>query len=394
MKSPIVTLYGQFHGHWSNAGVSRGLAAGLHANGVSLKLVGEQGLYECMWTLPRRVAKRPLDMQLCAGTPITEGTGLFVGYSIQSPPLLRGHDVRVGAFICESEDLPGGWGAAARDCDLVVVPSRWVRDAYVKAGVDPLRVIVVPHGLHPIYRQVASLGGSWAPAVTSVDGSRPQDGLAFLHVAGARDFLDRKGTPQLVEAFARVFDPTRGRLRHQKALLVIRTPANDKLMEMAKATGAAFLYHFDWHDSAMPPETMHDYLGGSWAAVVQPSRAEAFGIVPCEARAMGLPVILTHCSGQKAHAEPSDVVVAHGASAPIAVNGIPNGRAPSVSAGAIADALERFALRAGEHAVAARTRAVGYAERYSWAAVTAPLAVRLRELNSGSGRTLAGRMIG
>lgn len=385
MKAPIVTIYGQFHGHWSNAGVSRGLAAGLHANGIALKLVGEQGLYENMWTLPHRVSKRPPDMQLCAGVPITEGIGLFVGYAGRAEASLRGHAVKVGAFICESETLPPNWGAAARQCDLVVVPSRWVRDAYMKAGVDLTRILVVPHGLHLIYRQTG--------ADARLDG--PINGLTFLHIAGARDFIDRKGTPQLIEAFAKVFDPTNGRLRHQKALLVIRSPASPQLVEMVRATKAPFLFHLDTHDVAMPPELMHDYLvRGGWSALVQPSRAEAFGICCIEARAVGLPVILTHCSGHAAHAEPFDTVITHGASAPVSVNGIPSGQAPSVSVDAIANALSRFTLKASEYWATARLRAAGYAEKFNWGAVAAPLAAKLRELGSRSGRTLAGRMIG
>jgi len=362
-KPKTVVLYGQFHGYWSNAGVSRGLAAGLHANGVSLRLVDEQDLFEGVFNLPRRQG-RPASFEQGVAASAPGGPGLFVGYSIRSIHRLNLHRPRIGAFIAESATLPADWGIAAGMCQLVVCPSRWTARAY--SAPDRLEPMVVKHGLHPVYARPLAL-------------AKP-NGLAFLHVAGARDFLDRKGTPQLIAAFARAFDPANGPLRDSKALLVIRAPESPVIHAAIQKTGMPHLFHYDAHEAAFEPGAMRAYYDKGWAAVIQPSRAEAYGLVPLEARACGIPVILTNAHGHFEHVESSDVLINAGAPGQIAVNGIPNGTAPVVSVSAILDALVLFVTNIGIVTERAQATAQGYYEKYQWGKLCEPLAQRLREL--------------
>lgn len=366
-KIKPVVLYGQFHGNWSNAGVSRGLAAGLHANGVPLRLVSEFGMFDGLYTLPQRKRVRPPEFTEMPMAPTLDlGTGVFVGYSIRSLQYLNLHPVKVGAFIAESSVLPGDWIVAANMCRLVVCPSWWTALAYNHGGSSKTPPLVVKHGLHPCYAR-------------PLPPAKP-NGLAFLHIAGARDFLERKGTPQLISAFAKTFHPVNGLLRDSKALLVIRTPESPKIHELIALTGVPHLFHVDTHEQALDPPAMRVYYDKGWAAVIQPSRAEAFGCVPLEARACGIPVILTDAHGHREHVESSDVLIGAGPPAPIAVNGIPNGLAPTVSVDSIAGALARFVQNVGIVTERARATALGYYDRYQWGKLCEPLALKLREL--------------
>lgn len=352
----MIQIYGQFSNYWSNAGVSRGLACGLADHGLEVQVHDVFGKYDGLWR------------RLSTGPSVTAGIGLYVGYPVLGWEFLRGHVYKVGAFICESEILPKTWGAIARQCDLVVVPSEWVKRAYVKAGVSALKVVTVPHGLHPVYRQSVPYKVGVAPC-------------KFLHIAGARDFLDRKGTFSLIYAFARVF----GDETPAVARLTIRVPFMDMVKNAVALTGREDLFDLDFSDEPLTPEEMWDYYHRGWLAVVQPSRAEAFGIVPCEARSQGIPVIMTATNGQAEHATPWDVLVRTGHPAPIRVNGIPEGRAPDVSVDDIASALRLFwGQRAQRLALAARG-VVGYYNAFNWASVTSGLARRLRNVEKETG---------
>ena len=345
MKSRRIQIYGQFDTYWSNAYVSRGVAAAFAAHGFDVALYDRSATYEGLWG-PRG------PHYVCGMTdaPI----GAFVGYPIRALEYLANHERKVGFFIAESAVVPQAWAACANQCDLVIVPSTWTAHAYVASGLNPSKLVVAHHGLHPCYLQ-------------QVEAVLPLARPRFLHIAGARDFIERKGTLQLIEAFG-----------DAEGHLVIRTPHAPALQAKVVELGLEDRVTFDFHDTALPPEQMKHLLGQGWAAVVQPSRAEAFGLVPVEARACGIPVIMTRCAGHTEHAEPTDVVVTHGPDEPLAVNGIPNGSAPTVSAAAIAAALRRFVEHRGQYTTLARKRASqGYARRWRWEDVLRPVIERL-----------------
>lgn len=353
-------LYGQFGGYWSNANVSRGIAAGLLANKVRCSLYDRDGLYEGLWGGVERCPK---------GLGNSLDIGAFVGYPHLGATHLRGHAVKVGFFIAESETLPDEWGAVARQCDLVVVPSSWTRDAYEAAGVPRSKLLVTPHGLHPVF----------AAPPKALPESR-----TFLHIAGARDFLDRKGTPQLITAFAGFYK------ENPDWSLQIRTPPS---LEIYRLVGEARCpgITLDAHEASLPPEAMRDYLEQGWAALVQPSRAEAFGICPVEARAVGLPVVLTIGHGHGMHCMTSaDVLISMEPAAPIRVNGIPNGTAPDVRVDQIAASLHDFKkLRVGLRDNA-QLNARLLRDYFTWPRVMAEVAERIRKFPRQS-RTFASR---
>lgn len=342
-----IHVHGQFEGYWSNACVSRGYACGLQQRGHDVTVSPEP--VEGLWA-PVEVLEDDLP-----------DVGCFVGYPAMAFPPLAQHRVKVGCFIAESIQLPAVWGFNAGRCDIVAVPSRWLALVMINAGVPEDKIVVVPHGLHPCYAHAPMRMVHYEP-------------MKFLHIAGARDFLERKGTPQLMAAFEQVFGAG-GPLRDVKAQLTIRAPFSPQINPHPSH---AHLFHQDFHTEALTPQAMRQYLiDGNWAAIIQPSRAEAFGLVPCEARALGFPVILTRCTGHSEHVEPWDTVIESGPAKQMASNGIPNGAAPTVDRDAIADALVRFVQNYKDILGHAARGAKGYYETLTWNKVTAPLAERI-----------------
>jgi len=105
--------------------------------------------------------------------------------------------------------------------------------------------------------------------------------------------------------------------------------------------------------------------------VCQPSRGEAFGCVPVEARACGVPIVATNCTGHGAHVDvnaPGVIVVPSGDFGPI--DDGPGALAPTVSPDAIGDALRRAYAQWPSLMQAAQKAADDVREKWSWKAVT------------------------
>jgi glycosyltransferase involved in cell wall biosynthesis len=347
----MIQIYGRFDSWWSHSQVSRGIVAGLYRNrleDLQIMSLNRYGGYE---GLSEPIERGGYNVRIASGQLADAPVGLYVGgYPPQLGEWLDSHAFKAALFICESAALPPHWGMIADQLDLIVVPSDWTRKAYAEAGVDPSKLIVVPHGVHPLY--------GFARAIQNC--GKPK----FLHIAGARDFIDRKGTPQLIEAFKNTFAPG-------DAELTIRTPISPLMEDLCAGVKNIKL---EASDQPMPVWRMRDYLCQGWTALVQPSRAEAFGIIPVEARCVGLPVICTWCTGHAEHQHPSDTLVHAGPLRAIKVQGIPNGAAPEVTAADVADAFERFF----KDKEAPKGAPYGYARQWLWPAVCQQLAYRLR----------------
>jgi glycosyltransferase involved in cell wall biosynthesis len=312
-----VHVRGRFEGEFSHAVVSRGMVEGLIEHGFDVSV--SSTVEAAISGLPTGVTAYASNVDL-GDTPQVVIGGYpqnILDWKAQGEGLL------FGLVISESYYVPSLWYNLLDGFDYVIVPSRWVAEAYRLHSY-----ILCPHGVDKAF-----LKQDRAPR-------RNDQPIQFFHVCGAADFLDRKGTPQLIRAFASVYGE--GQPRFGQAHLTIRAHETHDLYELLRGTQKYIT--LEPATFGLQPDDMARRLSVV-DAVIQPSRAEAFGIVPCEARAMGIPVLTTHCSGHLQHAEGTDVVIRSGADAVVAVNHLPTGLAPSVTAEAIEDALQIFAER-------------------------------------------------
>jgi glycosyltransferase involved in cell wall biosynthesis len=116
----------------------------------------------------------------------------------------------------------------------------------------------------------------------------------------------------------------------------------------------------------MPPKMFTSILRAAHI-VVQPSRSEGFGLVPCEALCCGTPIVATSCTGHSAYlsgAVPGHIEVEHGPYAPI--DDYPGATAPTVSEDAIAEALVRASGNWMELAEDALRCAPAFAQAWTW----------------------------
>ena len=165
--------------------------------------------------------------------------------------------------------------------DEVWVPSRFVRDCYLAAGVPAGRVHVVPNGV-------------------DVDRFRP--GLPPLSLKTAKRFkflfvggtIHRKGVDVLLDAYARTFN------RADDVCLVVKDmgvgtfyrgqTAEGNIARLRDDPAAPEVEYLDrdLSDADMPA------LYAACDCLVHPYRGEGFGLPIAEAMACGLPVIVTN----------------------------------------------------------------------------------------------------
>ena len=167
-----------------------------------------------------------------------------------------------------------------RNVDELWVPSRYVRDVFVRCGVTAARVHVIPNGVDP------KMFTPEGPA------SRPQGsrGFSFFFAGGA---IRRKGLDLLLEAYTAAFDPgedvslilsvsgTAAAYQHNSLMRQIQDAANDPSCPHVQPL-------LDSFDDA----TLASLYRGCDVFVL-PYRGEGFGMPLLEAMACGKTVITT-----------------------------------------------------------------------------------------------------
>ncbi len=275
---PRVALYGAVTRAHSLATANRNLAAALVRRGeVDLSLVEvEPADAGAAGTLPEGAARRAARRLFDEPPEVT----IRHGYppSFAQPP----HGRLVVALPWEFGPIPRDWRRAIEDggVDEVWACSHHLRDHYLRSGLDPAIVHMVPHGIDP---------GRYRPGLEPLALPERTSGYRFLFVGG---LLWRKGIDILLDAYRAAFTAA------DDVTLVVKDfgrggpyqpqDAEARVREMAadpRGPRVEFL-----RDRLSDDEIPRLYA--SCDCLVHPYRGEGYGLTVAEGMACGLPVIV------------------------------------------------------------------------------------------------------
>lgn len=218
-------------------------------------------------------------------------------------------------------------------------PSSWGKqmldDACKRAGAN-LRVSVWKHGVSDEFKPNAE-------ALRAMLAAYEQGHFSAVHFAS--EATQRKGTLKLLEAWCLCVDA--GSLGQKPTLrLVVDAPWGtfDKFLRDIRASEKA-RKSIVWTDVRpdLTPAGARAYYQARHL-VVQPSRGEGFGLVPLEARASGVPVMMTGCTGHSEYVGCegfAGTVVVPTTSEYMPMDDGPDGKAPTFLVTDLVDALSR-----------------------------------------------------
>jgi len=199
----------------------------------------------------------------------------------------REHSYCIGMTMFECSRLPFTWTKKCNLMDELWVPSEFNRVTFIKSGVAPYKIRVMPYGVDT---QMFSPG---KPPL-SIPGQR---GYTFLCVCS---FDERKGIDTLVSAFLEEFAAS------EDVCLIIKTRAStDSEITVQQTYIDQIASKCGIHDISrvILVSSIHSWTEEELAALynsancyVLPTRGEGWNLTVMEAMATGLPVITTNWS--------------------------------------------------------------------------------------------------
>jgi glycosyltransferase involved in cell wall biosynthesis len=257
----------------------------------------------------------------------------------------------------------------------LMAPSAWATDVVNKHFVGHQGPCLnVPHGVSPEYHVRADLSDQARASY--------QDTGAFRVMHFSTSARQRKGTVELIQAWAKLkdsgsWDP------NTELLCVMDYQAQLALLDALADLGLRLPHAVRIVDRAdLTPQAMAQNLARAHL-VCQPSRGEAFGLIPLEALCCGVPVAVTACTGHSGYlltyygiGSLGAVIIKTGELEPI--DDLPGSSAPSLNEADIRRALHqaRSDWRAYQHE--ALEFAPEYQKKWAWKVTLAPFVELLR----------------
>jgi glycosyltransferase involved in cell wall biosynthesis len=347
----MIRLYGLSIGNGSFARVTAGMRGALAAMGL---LDGFVPLDAYDPDTPYEGARAPIAVYV--GIPSNVSIVQNIGWHAKRWMLLPPNSSWVPTEMLEyvAEHVTG-----------LLAPTKWAE------GV--LQGYAAPRGLEvSVWRHGVDEG--FQPNAESYEGRRTdyaQGDFRVLHMASTS--RERKGTRELIEGWMQAV--RRRALGPRPVLHLIVEDFSGKYLDAAEAAAngdPALLGTLSWGEprANMDVATCAVFYQ-HYHVVAQPSRGEAFGMVPLEARSCGVPIVATNCTGHSASISPGApgvVIVTTGPDEPI--DDGPGARGPSLKPDDVSRGLIEAYQSWPELQEAAHAFAPTLAHDWSWDRVT------------------------
>lgn len=278
VKGIKLTFYGHFTGHSSYPVVCHAIANWMVKRGIDLRIVNlrENAPVQGYLALHQVPANPVMFSGSQYGNPTQRrpGAGFLFGFPSWYAHIPT-HESFIGYHVCDVRPIPTDWKVAINGRgEQVITASRWCSELFHQRGISAQ---VVRHGLDP--------------EIFKPDLDQWNERTVLRHFCSSPD-VDRKGTTEVLEA-------SRALLNELDDDVLVKVSVPESVVEPIAEKYSGFFRGGQIEvitDEPGDQQHMAKELQ-SVTAVVQPSRAEGFGMIPLESVACGTPVVLTDVTG-------------------------------------------------------------------------------------------------